>query len=247
MKKRKPITPSTRHYIDIDRTNLAKSKPLKSLTFGRKRSVGRNNAGRITMRHKGSGNKKLYRSIEFGESMQGIPGKVERIEYDPNRSCFIALVLYNNGVRKYILAPKDLKIGDKILCDDKTSISVGNRMMLKNIPGGTEIHNIEIKPKQGGKFARAAGLYAIMSGLEGNYAYLKMPSTEMRKVLSNCFASIGVLSNVEHSLASLGKAGRSRHLGIRPTVRGSAMNPPDHPYGGGRGKTPRGTKRPKDK
>jgi large subunit ribosomal protein L2 len=246
MKKDSNKNPSTRHHIDINRKDLSKAEPHKGLTYGRKRAVGRNSAGRITMRHKGAGHKKLYREIEFAQPFKGVTGKIESIEYDPYRTCFIALVLYTNGARKYVLAPANVKVGDKIICDDKTELIPGNRMLLKNIPGGTQVHNIEIRPGQGGRLARSAGSYITVSGLEGNYAYLKMPSTEVRKVLSNCFASIGVLSNVEHNLISLGKAGRSRNMGIRPTVRGSAMNPPDHPYGGGRGKTPRGTKRPKD-
>jgi len=246
MKKDSNKNPSTRHHLDIDRTGLSKQEPHKALTFGRKRAVGRNNAGRITMRHKGAGHKKLYRIIEFGEVFKGMPGKIEQIEYDPYRTAFIALVVYKNGARKYILAPSGLKVGDTIICDDKTDLKPGNRMMLKNMQGGTQVHNVEIREGQGGKLARSAGAYITVTGFEGNYAYLKMASTEVRKVLSSCFASVGPLSNIEHNLVSLGKAGRSRNMGIRPTVRGSAMNPPDHPYGGGRGKTPRGLKRPKD-
>jgi len=246
MKKDSNKNPSTRHHLDIDRTKLSKAEPHKALTFGRKRAVGRNNAGRITMRHKGAGHKKLYREIEFAEPFIGVTGKVEQIEYDPYRTSFIALVLYTNGARKYILAADGMKVGSKIVCKEQTDLTPGNRMLLKNIPGGTQVHNVEIRPGQGGKLCRSAGAYLTMTGLEGDYAYLKMPSTEVRKVLNNCYASIGVLSNIEHNLISLGKAGRSRNMGIRPTVRGSAMNPNDHPYGGGRGKTPRGTKRPKD-
>ena len=247
MKKFKPITPSKRHHIDIDRRMLSKEEPYKPLTKFVFRSVGRNNRGRITMRHKGSGHKRLYRTIDFAQSKFGVPGVVETIEYDPNRTCFIALVLYKDGSRRYILAPHGIKAGDSILCDDKAELNPGSRMRLKNIPIGTIVHNIEIKPGEGGKIGRAAGSGVSVFGQEGNYTYLKMPSTEVRKVTSESFASIGNLSNPEHSLISVGKAGRSRNKGIRPHVRGSAMNAVDHPYGGGEGKAPRGTKRPKDK
>ncbi len=245
MKKNKPITPSKRHHIDISRDDLSKEKPLKSLVSYKKRQKGRSQ-GRITVRHKGGGSKKLYRHVCFGEENLGLEGKIERIEYDPFRSAFIALVCYQNGKRSYILMPQSLKPGDKIICDEKTPIKIGNRLKLKNIPNATQVYNIEITPLKGGKIARSAGSYAEVTGQEGKYTYIKMPSGEIRKILNECYASIGNLSNPEHSLIQLGKAGRTRHLGVRPTVRGSAMNPPDHPYGGGRGKSPRGTKRPKD-
>lgn len=246
MKKYKPTTQTQRHHIDIDRNVLSKVEPFKALTAGHNPKQGRSR-GKVSMRHKGGAVKKNYRTIEFGEIEKGIKGKVETIEYDPYRTAFIALVLYRNGARHYILAPNGLKVGDEILCDDKTPLNIGCRQKLSNILGGTAVHNVEIKPGEGGKLARSAGSSLTVTGQEGKFAYVKMASTEVRKVLSDCFASIGVVSNIEHNLTSLGKAGRKRHKGVRPTVRGSAMSAYDHPYGGGKGKTPRGTKRPKDK
>jgi large subunit ribosomal protein L2 len=199
------------------------------------------------MRHKGGAVKKNYRTVQFDQLHKGIPAKIEFIEYDPYRTAFIALVLYKNGARTYVLAPEGVKAGDTIVCDDATSLQAGNRLKLVNIPSGTQVHNVELKPGQGGKLARSAGSYLTMVGLEGNYAYLKMPSSEVRKVSKECFASVGAVSNIEHNLICVGKAGRNRHKGIRPTVRGSAMNACDHPYGGGKGRHSRGTKRPKDK
>ena len=246
MKKYNPTTPTKRHHIDIDRTVLSKKEPHKALTKGYKPAQGRSSSGKISVRHKGGAVKKNYRTVEFGQIHKGIPAKVEAIEYDPYRTAFIALILFKNGFRTYILAPEGIKAGDQILCDDNAPLTPGNRLQLVNIPSGTQVHNVEIKPEEGGRLARSAGSYLTMVGLEGNYAYLKMPSSEVRKVQSKCFASIGPVSNIEHNLISVGKAGRNRHKGIRPTVRGSAMNACDHPYGGGKGKHPRGTKRPKD-
>lgn len=247
MKKFNPTTPTKRHHIDIDRSNLSKQEPHKSLTKGYRPAQGRASSGKISMRHKGGAVKKNYRMIEFGQNYKGISAKIETIEYDPYRTGFIALVLYKNGTRAYMIAPNEIKVKDQVICDDITPLQIGNRMKLVNIPSGTQVHNVELKPNQGGKLARSAGSYLTMIGLEGNYAYLKMPSSEVRKVSKDCFATIGSVSNIEHNLINIGKAGRNRHKGIRPTVRGSAMNACDHPYGGGKGRHSRGTKRPKDK
>jgi large subunit ribosomal protein L2 len=245
MKTSKPVTPSRRHYQVADSSVLTSSEPFKPLVFFKKRSKGRSH-GRITTRHKGGGNKKLYRKIYFGQEKKGVEGVVKSIEYDPFRTTYIALVSYKDGDWGYILAPKDLKVGDKIICDENAPIEIGNRLMLKNIPVGTLVHNIEIRPSGKGKIARAAGTYAQLLAIDEGYAFLKMPSGEIRKVPENCYASIGQLSKEEHNIIKIGKAGRARHMGIRPTVRGSAMNAVDHPYGGGEGKTQRGTRRPKD-
>lgn len=247
MKKFNPTTPTKRHHIDIDRTVLSKKEPHKALTKGFKPAQGRDSAGKISMRHKGGAVKKNYRMVEFGQLHKNIPAKIEAIEYDPYRTAFIALIVYSNGARAYMIAPEGLRAGDKIICSEEAPLKVGNRVALAGIPSGTQVHNVELKPGQGGKLARSAGSYLTMIGLEGNYAYLKMPSTEVRKVAKNCFATIGTASNAEHNLINVGKAGRNRHKGIRPTVRGSAMNACDHPYGGGKGRHSRGTKRPKDK
>lgn len=246
MKKHKPTTPSRRQMITVDyRKELTTSKPLKSLTYGRKRSVGRNNLGRVTTQHKGGGNKRLYREIDFIYDKKDIPAKVEHIEYDPNRSSFIARVLYKDGERRYVLAPKGMKVGDSFMVSENAPISVGNRLPLKKIPSGTFVYNIEIKPLVGAKLVRSAGSFAQVVANDSGYSQIKMPSTEVRKVSENCWASIGSLSNEEHKLKNFGKAGRSRWLGIRPTVRGTAMNPVDHPYGGGEGRQGRGLRRPK--
>lgn len=245
MKRYKPTTPARRHYTVSDYSVLTADKPLKKLVKFLHRPKGRSH-GLITSRHKGGGNKKLYREIFFGEEKKGIPGIVKTIEYDPFRTTFIALVSYRDGSWGYILAPQDLKVGDEIICDEKVPVQNGNRMILGNIPIGTSVHNIETKPLQGGKLSRAAGVATTVIAQEGEYTFVKMPSGETRKLSSKCYASIGQLSNLEHSLVEIGKAGRSRHLGRRPKVRGSAMNAVDHPYGGGEGKTKRGTKRPKN-
>ncbi len=244
IKRYKPTTPSRRHYTVSDYSVLTSDKPFKRLTSSKKRRVGRSN-GRITVRHKGGGNRKLYREIIFSQQKKGIPGIVKTIEYDPYRSAFISLISYKDGDWRYILAPQNLKVGDEIICDEKTPLKKGNRLELKNIPVGTLVHNIEVKKGGGGKLAKSAGSSAQIITQDGKYTHLKMPSSEVRKVLDICYASIGQLSNVEHGMVSIGKAGRSRHLGRRPKVRGSAMNPIDHPYGGGEGRTQRGTKRPK--
>jgi len=226
---------------------ITEDKPHKPLTIKLKSRSGRNSRGVITMRHQGGGHKKLYRLVDFKQNKFDIPAKVETIEYDPYRSAFIALILYKDGERSYILAPKGMKVNDEIITSEKAPLTVGNRTRLKNIPIGTLVHNVELKSGGGGKLARSAGSYAEVQAHEGRYSILKLSSKEIRKVLSSGLASIGQTSNPDHNLVKIGKAGRSRWMGKRPTVRGSAMNPVDHPYGGGEGKQPRGTKRPKTK
>jgi len=245
MKRYKPTSPGKRHFSVSDYSILTADKPLKKLVSFNKRQRGRSK-GLITSRHKGGGNKKLYREIILGEEKKGISGIVKTIEYDPYRTTFITLISYRDGDWRYILAPNNLKVGDSIVCSEKAPVKAGNRMILKNIPVGTQIHNIETKTLQGGKLSRSAGSSAIIFTQEGQYTFIKMPSSEIRKILSTCYASIGQLSNIEHGLIEIGKAGRSRLMGKRPKVRGSAMNAVDHPYGGGEGKTKRGTKRPKN-
>jgi large subunit ribosomal protein L2 len=247
MKKYKPTTPGRRQFEVADYTALSKVEPLKSQLKPIKKASGRNIQGRITVRHKGGGHKKLYRRIEFGQNHLAKTGKVESIEYDPFRTSFIARILWQHGGRSYIIAPAGLRVDDRIEFAQQAPIATGNRMKLINIPIGTKVHNIEIKPGEGGKIARSAGSWAEVMAHEGKYTNLKMPSGEIRRVFSQGFASIGQVSRQEHNLLSLGKAGRSRWLGIRPTVRGSAMNPRDHPYGGGEGRAIRGTRKPKTK
>ncbi|MDP2855708.1 MAG: 50S ribosomal protein L2 [bacterium] len=246
MKSHKPTTPSRRQLTSLDykavtTTGISHKALLRPLA----KNAGRNNKGRITVRHKGGGNKRLYREIDFRQNKFNVPARVETIEYDPNRNAFIGLVVYKDGERRYIILPEGLLVGNEIVTSEKTEIKAGNRLTLKNIPVGTQIHNIELLPKQGGKIVKAAGSAAIVMGLEGKYAILKMPSGEVRKALSECYASVGAVSNSEFRTINIGKAGRNRWLGIRPTVRGTAMNPCDHPYGGGEGRQPRGTRRPK--
>ena len=243
MKIFKPTTPGRRGMTRATLTKVTASEPFKGLTKGKKRSVGRNSQGRITTRHKGGGHKRLYRDIDFLYNKKDIPAKVETIEYDPNRSAFIALVLYADGERRYVLLPQSLKVGDVVIVSEKAPLKPGNRLRIKNIPVGTFVYNVEIKPEGGAKIARSAGNYAEVIGLDGGYTLLKMPSSEVRKVLENSWASIGEVSNEEHKLVNIGKAGRNRWLGKRPTVRGSAMNAVDHPYGGGEGKSGRGRRR----
>ena len=244
MKHYKPTTPSRRHMSTVTyRGVLTASKPEKSLTKGRKRAVGRNNAGRITVRHKGGGHKRLYREIDFKYNKIDIPAKVKSIEYDPNRSGFIALVTYADGEKRYILAPSSLNVGDKFIVSESAEVKVGNRMPLKNIPIGTFVYNVELKPGAGARIARSAGSYAEVVANADGYTNLKMPSSEVRKVLETAWATIGEVSNSEYKLRNIGKAGRSRWMGVRPTVRGSAMNPVDHPYGGGEGRAGRGRRR----
>ncbi|PJE64808.1 MAG: 50S ribosomal protein L2 [Candidatus Ryanbacteria bacterium CG10_big_fil_rev_8_21_14_0_10_43_42] len=247
MKKYKPTSPGRRGMTVMERTFLTKKDPEKNLTFGFRRAVGRNNAGRITTRHKGGGHKRLYRLIDFYQDKYDIPARIVSNEYDPNRTTFIALVCYADGEKRYILLPQQTEVGDQIIASETAEIKPGNRTMLKSVPVGTSVYNIEVKPGTGGKMVRAAGVGAEVIAQDGGYTSLKMPSKEIRKVLNTCWASIGKLSGEEHRFVTLGKAGRSRWLGIRPTVRGSAMNPVDHPFGGGEGKTQRGMKRPKNK
>ena len=231
----------------VDFSVLTKSEPEKSLTFGRKKTSARNNMGRITVRHHGGGHKQLYRLVDFKQNKFNISGRVASIEYDPNRTAFIALIVYKDGEKRYILAPKDLKVGSIVIASENTPLTIGNRLMLKNIPVGTFIHNVEFFPGKGGQLARSAGNSIQVMAQEGGYTHLLLPSSEIRKVQDSGYASIGTLSNSEWNTITIGKAGRSRWLGIRPTVRGSAMNPVDHPYGGGEGRALRGTRRPKTK
>ncbi len=243
-----PTTPSRRHYTAVEyRKLLTGDRPQRKLTVRLKSHAGRNNQGRITMRHQGGGNKKLYRLVDFKQMKLGVPGVVKTIEYDPYRSAFIALVSYRDGDYRYILAGSQMKTGDTVLTSEDAPLSEGNRTRLGRISVGTFVHNIELQPGKGGQMARSAGTYAQVMAEDGGYTHLKMSSGEVRKVLSKCFASIGKVSNPEYGLVTIGKAGRTRGLGIRPTVRGSAMNPRDHPYGGGEGRQPRGTRKPKTK
>lgn len=224
---------------------LTKKEPEKSLILPIKETGGRGRGGRITVRHRGGRVKRFYRIINFGEEKINVKGKVEAIEYDPNRTAFIALIKYEDGDKGYILCPKDLKVGDEILCAEKTEVKIGNRMKLKNIPIGTMVHNVELIPGKGGKLVRAAGTAAIVLGQEGNYTILEMPSKEIRKINSECFATIGQVSREWKKDIEIGKAGTMRYKGIRPTVRGKAMRPVEHPHGGGKGKAPIGMPYPK--
>ena len=245
MKDYKPTTPSRRHMLGYDFSNLTKVSPLKSLTRRVHKSVGRNNQGRITSMHRGGGVKRLYRDIDFKQAKFNVPAVVAAIEYDPNRTARIARLHYKDGSKCYILAPQDLKVGDTIITAERAPIRSGNRMQLKNIPQGTLIHNIELRPGQGGKIVRSAGSGAMIMAYDAGMTQIQLPSSEMRLVPGECYASVGQLSNAEHSTIWLGKAGRARLLGRRPKVRGTAKNPVDHPYGGGEGRQGRGTRRPK--
>ncbi|MBI2035083.1 MAG: 50S ribosomal protein L2 [Candidatus Liptonbacteria bacterium] len=245
MKSYKPTSPGIRGTVVVDYSKLSKEAPFKPLLKKLKDRAGRNNDGRITTRHQGGGNKKMYRSVDFREPFLNVPAKVETIEYDPYRTTFIARVVYKNGARSYILAPEGMKVGDSFIVAEKAELKPGNRMRLKNIPVGYQVHNVEIQPGKGGALARSAGSYATILAQEDGHTHLQMPSKEVRKISWESFASLGQLSNPEHNLITIGKAGRSRWLGIRPTVRGTAMNPVDHPYGGGEGRQPRGTRKPK--
>ncbi len=237
LKTFRPITPSLRQLVLVDRTGLYKGKPEKSLTEGLNKSGGRNNTGRITSWQRGGGHKRAYRTVDFQRRKFDQPATVERIEYDPNRTAYIALIKYQDGEVAYILAPQRLAAGDKVISGEKTDVRPGNAMLLKNIPVGTIIHNVELKPGRGGQIARAAGSYIQLVGRDAGYAQLKLSSGEVRIVRSDCMASIGAVSNPDHGNVSLGKAGRKRWMGVRPSVRGVAMNPVDHPHGGGEGRT----------
>ncbi len=247
MKYYNPTTPSRRHMTGVSsKAILSVREPLKNLTKGFKRARGRNAFGRITTRHKGGGAKRLYREIDFRYNKYNIPATIETVEYDPNRSGFISLARYADGERRYVLVPQSLKSGDKIIAAENADVKAGNRLPLWKIPVGTQIFNIELHPKGGAKLVRSAGSFAEVLGTDDERSQIKLPSGEVRKVPKNCWASIGAVSNEEYGLRTIGKAGRSRWLGIRPTVRGSAMNPCDHPFGGGEGRAPRGMKRPKN-
>ena len=235
--KAKPTSPGRRFRSLQTGKVLYKGRPLSSLITKKSKTGGRNNAGRITTRHIGGGHKQHYRIIDFKRNKDNIPAKVERIEYDPNRSAYIALLLYNDGERRYIIAPKNLKVNDQVISGEKASVNVGNTLVLKDIPVGTILHCVELKPGKGAQLARSAGTYVQFVAKEGQYATLRLKSGEVRKVLTECRATIGEVSNQEHSLKSFGKAGAKRWIGVRPTVRGVAMNPIDHPHGGGEGKT----------
>ncbi|MEO2065620.1 LSU ribosomal protein L2P [Thermovibrio guaymasensis] len=237
IKRFKPYTPSRRFMTVSDFAEITKTEPEKSLTVGFVRGTGRNNQGRITCRHKGGGHKRRYRIIDFRRDKIGVPAKVAAIEYDPNRSARIALLVYADGEKRYIIWPEGLKVGDTVVAGPDAEIKVGNALPLRNIPVGTIVHNVELKPGKGGQLARAAGSFAQIMGKVGDYAQLRLPSGELRLVHLDCMATIGQVGNLDHENIVLGKAGRSRWLGIRPTVRGTAMNPVDHPHGGGEGRT----------
>lgn len=237
LKKYNPTTPSQRELIQVDRSSLSKERPFKSLTEGISSTGGRNHSGRITSWHRGGRHKRLYRIIDFKRNKLDISAVVERIEYDPNRTAYIALIKYDDGEYAYIIAPQKLGINDKIISSETADIKIGNSMKLRNLPIGTTIHNIEMKPGKGGQIARSAGTYAELVGKDSGYAQIKLRSGELRIVLLDCRATIGTVSNSDQQNTNLGKAGRSRWLGWRPHVRGVAMNPVDHPHGGGEGKT----------
>ena len=240
MKHFKAYTPSRRNMTVSDYAEVTKKTPEKSLLAKKKKNSGRNSYGRITVRHQGGGNRQKYRVIDFRRLKDDMAATVVGIEYDPNRSANIALIQYEDGTKSYILAPQGLKDGDKVISGEKADIKPGNSMSIENIPVGTMIHNIELNPGQGGKMVRAAGQAAQLMAKEGQYSHVRLPSGEMRLVLTRCRATIGTLGNADHENVKLGKAGKTRHLGIRPTVRGSVMNPVDHPHGGGEGRAPVG-------
>ena len=237
LKQYKPNTSSQRGLVLVDRTGLHKGKPMKKLTVGLTKSGGRNNFGHLTSRRKGGGLKRKYRLIDFKRSIIDIPAKVERIEYDPNRTAYIALIKYEKGDFSYIVCPQNLKVNDVVVSSDNTEIKTGNCLRLKNIPTDTLIHNIELKPGKGGQLARSAGTYGQLIGKDAEYAQIKLSSGEIRLVRVECKATVGMVSNPDQKNIKLGKAGRKRWLGIRPVVRGVAMNPVDHPHGGGEGRT----------
>ncbi len=236
----RPYTPSRRNMTTLGNEEITKKTPEKSLLSKKKKNAGRNSYGRITVRHQGGGNRQKYRIIDFKRLKDDMPATVIGIEYDPNRTSNIALIKYEDGVLNYILAPQGLKEGDKVVSGNNADIKPGNCLPIENIPVGTVIHNIELNPGQGGKMVKAAGGEAQLMAKEGNYAHIRLPSGEMRLVRAKCRATIGTIGNADHSNIKLGKAGRKRHMGIRPTVRGSVMNPVDHPHGGGEGRAPVG-------
>ena len=244
IKSYKPTTPSRRHMTVNAFVEITTDKPEKSLLVAKNRTAGRNAQGKITVRHRGGGAKRKYRIIDFKRNKDNIPARVATIEYDPNRSAFIALVVYADGEKRYILAPIGIKVGDVLVSGPNADIKPGNALPMQNIPVGTFIHNIELAAGKGGQMVRSAGTSAQLMAKEGNYATLRLPSGEMRYVRIECRATIGTVSNQTHEIIKIGKAGRKRHMGIRPTVRGSVMNPVDHPHGGGEGKTPIGRPAP---
>ena len=244
IKTYKPMTNGTRGMSTLVNSEITKTTPEKSLVVTLKKNGGRNNQGRITVRHRGGGAKRKYRLVDFRRVRDGIKATVTAIEYDPNRTANIALINYTDGVKAYIIAPKGLKVGDKVESGENADIKVGNCLPLANIPEGTMVHNVELKAGKGGQMARSAGSSVQILGREGKYTLLRLASGEVRKVLSTCRATIGEVGNADHELVKIGKAGRKRHMGIRPTVRGSVMNPNDHPHGGGEGRTPIGRKGP---
>ena len=244
VKRFKPYTPSRRHMTSSDFSEITKSEPEKSLVVHLKKHSGRNNQGKITVRHRGGGAKKKYRIIDFKRNKDGINAKVVGVEYDPNRTANIALLAYADGEKRYILAPHGLKVGDVLMNGPDAEIKVGNALPMGNIPLGTQIHNIEMKPGAGGQLVRSAGNTAQLMAKEGKYATVRLPSGEMRLLPIECRATIGQVGNIDHELITLGKAGRVRNMGIRPTVRGSVMNPNDHPHGGGEGRAPIGRSAP---
>ncbi|MBQ4339533.1 MAG: 50S ribosomal protein L2 [Firmicutes bacterium] len=244
IKKYKPTTPGQRGMTVSTFEEITTSTPEKSLTVTLKKHAGRNSRGKITVRHRGGGTRAKYRIIDFKRNKDGIPGKVATIEYDPNRSANIALIVYADGEKRYIIAPNKLTVGDVIMSGEGADIKPGNALQLKNIPVGTVIHNIELKPGKGAQLVRSAGNSAQLMAKEYNYAQVRLPSGEVRKVRIECRATVGEVGNLDHENISIGKAGRKRHMGIRPTVRGSVMNPNDHPHGGGEGRSPFGRANP---
>ncbi|NLL70012.1 MAG: 50S ribosomal protein L2 [Epulopiscium sp.] len=239
-----PYTPSRRHMTSLSFEEITKKKPEKSLLAPKKKNAGRNSQGKITVRHRGGGAKQKYRIIDFKRTKDNIPAVVVAIEYDPNRTANIALLQYADGEKRYILAPVGLTVGSEVMSGENAEIHVGNALPLKNIPIGTHIHNIEMRPGKGGQLVRSAGNVAQLMAKEGKYATVRLPSGEMRMIPIDCRATVGQVGNIEHELVTIGKAGRKRHMGFRPTVRGSVMNPNDHPHGGGEGRTPIGMPSP---
>jgi len=244
MKVKNPTSAGRRFYTSVDYAEITKKTPEKSLLATLKEKAGKNNQGRITVRHQGGGNRRKYRIIDFKRNKDNIPAKVVGIEYDPNRTAYIALLNYADGEKRYIIAPQGLKVGEVVMSGKDVEVKTGNCMPLEVVPVGSTIYSIELEPGKGGQLVRSAGEYAQLMAKEGKYATLRLPSGEMRKVLLSCRACIGTVGNADHELVSLGKAGRKRHMGIRPSVRGVAMNPNDHPHGGGEGKSPVGLKSP---
>ncbi len=241
----KPVTPGLRHKTSLDWGFLTKKRPEKNLTVKLKKHAGRDASGRIAVRHQGGGEKRLYRLIDFGQEKEGIPAKVQALEYDPNRTANIALLSYKDGEKRYILAPEGLKVGDIVMTGEEAEMKVGNRLPLSKIPAGMPIHNLELIPGKGGQLVKSAGAQAFIQAKEEKYALVKLPSGEIRKILLKCYATIGQVSNPDWRNVILGKAGRKRHMGIRPAVRGVAMHPAAHPHGGGEGRSGIGLPSPK--